>query len=357
MMKDRFAGTRPGKAGNRKNATKDMTKGLTRRGLRRMFYTVAGVLGLALLVFLALFLTRPKFLWYVDADYSAAWNRILTENPPPFSRYEVLARSGDAPFPKGRFGFIVSRNGPEGERVEGAPVVLYRDISRTREYGGWMALALDPWMVFRKHQDPEPGRSFLNNRNERGSLLLAGVDQAAIHAWLCQVLQNKPGAFSQGSELWQEKSLNLVKDYPFQSAAFTYSWVQVWPLLFRSETAYLYAPLSQARALPPYRSGLLDATRFPEPENWDRYGMQADILWAKRQGGARGVRGARQAELLDSAGKWLADPQIQTLLANAIEWIPAHPSGTPYNTMSWETQRAWLQSSFIWQGADDVQDF
>ena len=56
---------------------------------------------------------------------------------------------------------------------------------------------------------------------------------------------------------------------------------------------------------------------------------------------------------LESAGTWLKDPRTQTLIANEIEWIPAHPSGTPFNTIAWEAQIAWLRSSFIWQGTED----
>ena len=326
--------------------------GLIKQIPGRILYIAAGSAGVILLVLLVFFITRPRLLWYVDGDFSASWNRILQESPPPYRRFEVMSRpeTADRGFPKRRYGFIISRNGPEGERVPDAPVTVFRDLSRSREYRGWSALALDPWMVFRKHQDPIPGREFLNSGNERGSILLAGADQDAVRAWLCQLLQEKPGEFAQGFEIWDEKSRSLILDHPFQSGAFTYSWVQIWPLLMRSGTVSLYAPLSRARTLPPYRAGLLDATRFPEPDGWDRYGMQADILWAKKQGNER------QLKKIAAVERWLRDPKTQTVIANAINWIPAHPSGIPYNTVSWETQMAWLRSSYIWQGADDAQD-
>ena len=326
---------------------KNASKGLTRRGLKRILAVGSAALGLALFVFLILFLTRPKLLWYIDEDYSAAWNRVLRQSSPPFTRHEVVPRTGDE-FPKGRFGYIISAKGPEGERVEGAPVEIYRDLARLRSYKDWLVLAVDPWMVFRKHQDPEPDRSFLDARNDRGTILLAGADNDAVQAWLCQLLQESPGVFLRGDNLWKEKALSLSRDYPFQSGSLTYSWVQVWPLVFRSGTVSLYAPLSQARAQPPFRMGLLDAARFPEPANWDRYGMQADVLWAKRQGSAR------QSKKLDGTDKWLKDSRTQTVIANVLSWIPAHPSGAPYNTISWETQMAWLRSSFVWRGAKDA---
>jgi len=327
------------------------SRSLTRRDFKRVFRGGVIILGAGVIVFLAVFLTRPKLLWYVDENYSAAWNRIIKEKTPPFPRAEVVSRQGDDPFPQGRFGFLISRNGPEGEYVGGTPVTLYRDLSRERKYQDWQVLALDPWMIFRKHQDPEPGRSFLDNGNDRGSILLAGADKGAIQAWLCQLLQEKPGVFVTENEQWADRASALARDYPFQNGAFSYSWIQVWPLLFRSGAASIYAPLSQARALPPQRAGLLDATRFPEPEGWNRYGLQADILWAKMFGSDR------QRKKLADTEKWLKDPKVQTLIANTIEWIPAHPSGTPYNTVSWETQMAWLRSSFIWQGANDAQSF
>ena len=325
------------------SAVKEMIK----REPKRALAFGSAVIGVILLVLLVLFLTRPKLLWYVDEDYSASWNRILGANKPPFRRYEVVSRSGNDGFPPGRFGFIIGRGGPEGERIPDTPVLLYANLSRSREYAGWQMLALDPWMVFRKHQDPEPGRSFLENSGAPGSLLLAGADRGAVQAWLCQLLQERPGVFARGSEQWEEKGRSLVRDHPFQNGALTYSWVQVWPLMMRDETVWLYAPLSQARSLPPYRAGVLDASRFPEPEGWERYGMQADILWA-------GIHGnEKQRKKIAAVENWLKAPGTQTLIADTIGWIPAHPSGTPYNTVSWESQMAWLRSSYIWQNVVD----
>jgi hypothetical protein len=340
---------KPGSSGKK---GKNTVSGLSKRGFRIWLRRGAIAGGLLLAGIVVFFIFRPKLLWYVDEDYTAAWNRILQQSPPPFSRFEVkpLPPGGLADFPKGRFGYIISRKGPQGERSPETPVMQYRDLSRSREYQGWMVLALDPWMVFRKHQDPEPQRSFIDSANDRGSLLLAGADSAAVRAWLCQLLQEKPGVFSPGKETWEALRQSLVREYPFQSGAFTYSWVQVWPLLLRSETAWLYAPLSQARALPPYRMGLLDATRFPEPAGWNQYGMQADILWAVSRGSEK------QRKKIAVVDAWLRSAVTQTMIANEIEWIPAHPSGTPYNTVSWETHMAWLRSSYIWQGADDAQD-
>ena len=324
---------------------------LTKGDLKRVGVFSCAVFGLVLFVALVLFLTRPKLLWHVDEDFAVAWQRALNEAPPPFSRFEVLPRTGDEPFPRNRFGFVISRNGPQGESIEGVPAVLFRDLARSRTYDGWSAIALNPWLVFYKHRDPEPSRSILNNANQRGSLLLAGSDRGAVQAWLLQLLQESPGVFVSESEAWEEKAIALPREYPMQSGASSYAWVQVWPMLFRDEIAYLYAPLSQARALPAFRAGLLHAARFPEPSGWDRYGLQAEVLWAKGRGRSKG-----QKEKIAALESWLATPQTQTIIANNIEWIPAHPSGVPYNTVSWVARQEWLRSAFIWQGADGATD-
>ena len=318
-------------------------KGFGKKGFIRIFFIGIGVV---IFVFvLVFFLLRPKLLWYVDEDISADWNRILRENPPPFSRYEVISRLADDPFPKGRFGFVISRRGPDGEHKTDFPVTVFNNLSQTREYKGWFVLALDPWMVFHKHRDLAPQRSFLDNENRRGSILLAGNDKSAVQAWLCQLLQDSPGSFKALTGTFEDNRLSLVRSYPFQSDALSYSWMQVWPEVYRNETVYLYAPLSQAMGQPPWRIGLLGTTRFPDQPNWDRYGLEAEILWAGIQGDDE------QKETLLETQQWLKDPLIQTAIANTFLWIPAHPNGYLRNTISSDSHIAWRRSSYIWQGA------
>ena len=312
------------------------------KNTKRLFILV-GISGVLIALAVFLFFPRPRMTWYVDEDISADWIRILRDNPPPFSRYEIVSRSPDKLFPSGGFGFIISRNGPQGEREKDTPFTVYNNLSRTREYGDWFALALDPWMVFYKHRDAEPQRTFLDNENRRGSILLAGNDNSAIQAWLSQIQQESPGAFKTLNGTFEDNKLSLARSYPFQSDALSYSWMQVWPLVYRNETAYLYAPLSQARRQPPFRMGLLGTARFPEPQNWDRYGLQAEILWAKTEGTEQ------QSEMLLDTLQWLKEPLTQTAIANTFQWIPAHPSGYAQNTISSDSQIAWLRSSYIWQ--------
>jgi len=348
-------------------------------------------MGVALVAGLVLFLARPRLVWYVDAELAGAWNRFLqtaindTANPsgpPPVTRFEVRVRNGDSEFP-GRYGFTVSTNGPRGQPVPGTPIVMYPNLNRTRTFDEWKLLALDPWMVFRRHYIPEPSRAFLNT-GDRGTLLLAGNDPRAVQAWTSQLLQESPGVFSPGEDVWRAAETSLVQNHPFQSGAFSFSWIQTWDLLFRDNDAFLYAPLSEAQAFARrsrHSGGLLDATAFPEPPGWHSFGLQADMLWTRTHGAGRDRRLAdveflsfvddrvlsfldnllfpsvRRQRRLAETEAWLAGAATQTLLADQLEWIPAHPSGVPLNTVAWQSQRAWLRSSYIWQGMEVVNAY
>ena len=103
---------------------------------KRVLLFAALAAGAGLLVLLTVFLTRPKMLWYVDEEFSAAWRRVLQENPPPLKRFEIIPRQepggkdydGEEDFPRGRFGFIVSKKGPQGELVPDTPVTVYNNL-------------------------------------------------------------------------------------------------------------------------------------------------------------------------------------------------------------------------------------
>jgi hypothetical protein len=335
-------------AQNKKARRTLSSKTALKKGEKRKRLIIAA--GAALLVFLisggVYLLTRPRLVWYVDADLTANWNRILRQGNAPFARFEVLPNNGA--FPQGRYGFVISRKGPRGSGGEDSPVRVFPNLAATREYEGWFALALDPWMMLRKHVDPEPTRAYIDSPRgrrpaETGLLLLPGGEEDAVRAWLSQLLQERPGVFNQDSAIWDEMAETLPISRNFQDGAVTYTWVQLWPQLFREGLSWIYAPVSRTRAFDAYRQGLLDATRFPEPAGWNLYGLQAEVLWARPEGNEK------QRKKLASSEKWLKDSRTQTLIANTIEWIPAHPSGTPYNTVFSEAQIAWMRSAFIWQ--------
>jgi hypothetical protein len=329
-----------------RNKKKRAGKGAGNPGRRFVIPLIAG--GLVLLAAGLFFLLRPKPIWYVEADLASNWTRTLRgAGRTPFDRIEILPEDG-GPGP-GDFGFIITRRGPAGERQGRA--LVYRGLSRTREYGGALVLALDPWMVFRKHQDPGLARNRVDAAGGgEGLLLLPGGDRAAVGAWLSQLLQERPGVFPPEEETWAEAGRNLFRGRRFQSGAASFVWADMWIMLFRDEPAWVYAPLSLVRELPPYRMGLLDAARFPEPSGWNEYGIQAEVLWAFPFGTDK------QKKKLRGAANWLKDGKTQTLIANVLGWIPANSGGTPYNTVSWESQLAWLRSSFIWQGANDAHN-
>jgi hypothetical protein len=101
------------------------------------------------------------------------------------------------------------------------------------------------------------------------------------------------------------------------------------------------------REFPPYRLGRLRAARFPERKDWTEFGIQAEILWAVPFTGKE-----EDAASLEEITAWLKDAQTQTIIANRLNWIPAHPGGTPFNPVSREAQLAWISSSFVWQMED-----
>jgi hypothetical protein len=114
------------------------------------------------------------------------------------------------------------------------------------------------------------------------------------------------------------------------------------PLLYRSSPAWVYAPLSRIRSQSYQDTSGLEAHRYPEPEDWHEFGIQAAMLWAIPFGAEKNPK------RLEDLQTWLAASGTQTAIANALGWIPAHPSGTPYNSISRSARLAYLASSFIW---------
>jgi hypothetical protein len=98
------------------------------------------------------------------------------------------------------------------------------------------------------------------------------------------------------------------------------------------------------REMAPYQMGLLRSARFPERKGWTEYGIQADILWAIPCMGKEEFSAS-----LEEISRWLKSARTQTIIANRLNWIPAHPGGTPFNPVSREAQLAWISSSFVWQ--------
>jgi hypothetical protein len=309
---------------------------------------VAGAVALLFAAVVLVLLLRPRSVWAVEEPFAADWNRAVrdADPPPPFTRIRIIPPDG-TPRLRGR-GFFITRRTDWNSGAEGGAVRVYPWLSRTREWQGALVLAADPWLIFRKLQDPPPDRRRMEFPGS-GVLICPGGEAPAVFAWVSQLLQDSPGVFPGDPQVWQNAVDGLFRIRRFQNGAPTYTWVDVWPLLFRDNTAWVYAPLNTIRQLPSYRMDLLAASRFPEKDGWNEYGIHADLLWAVPFGW--GEKNKDRA----AAAEWLKNPAVQTLIANMIDWIPAHPQGTPYNTVSWSAQEAWNNSSFVWQGAEREQ--
>jgi hypothetical protein len=302
------------------------------------------ILGAVLLVQTAC--SRP--LWLVEESLASEWGRALQDAPaPPFSRTASLSPEASFP-PGGRGVLITARTDRIGGEAPAGPAAVYPWLSQTREWRGALVLAVDPWMLFRKLGDPLPPRSRVEAPGA-GVLICPGGEDGVVYAWVSQLVQDTPGAFPESPQRWQLEQDNLFRGLRFQHGAQTYTWVDVWPLLFRDNPAWVYAPLSVIRELPPYRMGLLEASRFPEKAGWNEYGVQADLLWAVPFGWKPG------SKEWAAVAEWLKSPEVQALIANELGWAPAHPLGAPYNTVSWEAQAAWINSTFVWEGVEHAE--
>jgi hypothetical protein len=307
------------------------------------------IIVLAVLAGAVLLLVRPRSLWLVDDRYREQWERVLdTANPP--RRIRVVTDTG-RPFPGNRYGFIISARGPleraavgetEGEDPSFRRLVIYPALSASREQGGALLLALDPWMMFRDFKDPAVSRDRIDGGAGEGLIILPGRDLDSRWAWAAQLLQTRTGVFPEDPETWRTLMDTMFWERRFQGGADTYGWMDALPLLYRSSPAWVYAPLSRIRLQPSLETSGLEANRYPEPEDWHEFGLQAAMLWAIPLGRER------NREKLSSLQEWLADPQTQTVIADTLGWIPAHPGGRPYNAVSRSARLAYLSSSFIW---------
>jgi hypothetical protein len=345
------------------------------RGKKRFFAALAGAAGL-FLVLLFWQILRPRPVWLVEPAFQDEWGRIVRQSAVPFRKTEPLPPG--AGIPEKKYGFIVTRNLesflpegvsappvsgagnagieaavapelPELNLAAGGGVRVYPWLSQTREWKGALAVAVNPWIVFYKRDNPVLTRNRVESPGGGpGNLILPGGDPGAVEAWLAQLLQESPGVFPADSSQWAVAADRLFGDRRFQPGAGNFRWLDVWPLFFRDEPAWVYAPVSRIRELPSYRLGLLEGARFPEKSDWTRFGVQADVLWAIPFGTAR------QLKKLSAAAGWLNDPVTQAEIANVINWVPAHPAGVPYNPVTWEAQVAWIMSSFVWQGTEQA---
>jgi hypothetical protein len=262
---------------------------------------------------------NPPAIWHVEKGLEDQWARILREAEPPEHSNEIRVWDGEA-IPDGPGILIATR--PRQNREE---MTVYYRLSYDLEYEGAIVLALDPWMVFRKHTDPvlTADRVYSGSADKTGVLLIPGKDPASVRAWTVRINET-----------------NLFDTNLFPDGAQTYSWQDVFYRLMSSETAWVYAPLSAIRRYQNFRKSILAATPFPEP---GANRLQAALLWAVPLGSPD------EQEKMEPTIAWLKRPETQTIIAYNLDWIPADPYGKPYDPVSLYSHLNWLTSTYIYE--------
>jgi len=258
-------------------------------------------------------------IWYVEKGFEDHWARILREAEPPESFSEIRVWDGhEAPAESGILIAAKPRQSPE-------KVTVYYRLSYNLEYEGAIVLALDPWMVFRKHTDPELTADRVYGNGRDGVLLIPGKDPASVRAWTARLNED-----------------NVFAANIFTRGAQTYNWQDVFYRLMGSETAWVYAPLSAIRRYPNFRKSILTAAPFPDKDT-NRRSLQAALLWAVPFGAPE------EQKKMEKTIAWLKQPQTQTVIADNLEWIPADPYGKPYDPVSLKAHRNWLTTEYIYE--------
>ena len=283
------------------------------------------------------------FVWYVEAGYEDAWARILRQAEPPVKFKMVQVYSGEQGLKNQ--GVIISTGIHEDRSGENS-LRVYPGLSRELEWQGCHVLALDPWMIFFKHTQAllSHDRIFSSASNE-GTLLISGSEPEAVQAWSSRLSQDGPGSFSLDRDSLDVWGSRLFSSGLFPPDSQNFSWQEALVRLLGNETAWLYAPLSVIRNYHSPRRQILTAAGFPEL-NRNRYSLLAKILWARPYFSERHIK--KQEEIIS----WLKNPEIQTIIADELGWIPADPYGNPYDPVSRTSQMHWLTSSFVYEISD-----
>jgi hypothetical protein len=319
-------------------------KGISRRAFRIFFRVFIPVFCLLLLACLGLFLTlKPQPIWIVEDNHVKAWENILNAGSPAL-KAKLVPLSGAAPRRKW-YGYRIGSVREDQAAGSENAVTVYRRLAAAGKYGDALPLALDPWLVFHKFTvSPMSWATAENGAGASGRIFLAGTDPAAVRAWTAQLLQETPGVFPQVGELWHQTGERLFLERRFQNGSRTYTWEEIWPhLLTGDENVWVYAPLSRLRKLPLHETNTLEADVFPGRPGWNEFGIQAEIFWAVPFGSAK------NREKLQAAEEWLRSAALQSLAADTLDWISAHPESPPYNPISGSARIAWLTASYVWE--------
>ena len=285
------------------------------------------------------FVGREKpYYWYVEAGYEDAWARILRQAGPVPVKFAGIRVYSGANNMKNQ-GVIISTK-PDDDIT---PLRVYPGLSRELQYQGAIVLALDPWMIFYKHNQPSLSyERIFGPMGGEGILLLPGAEAEAVQAWVMRLSQDGPGSFPMDVETPENAEFLLFSGGRFRFEFRDYYWQNALSFLLGNETAWLYAPLSIIRSNRNPRKQLLAAEGFPERDR-NRYSLQATILWAWLN------FSEKNTEKRNEIASWLKNPEIQTIIADELGWIPADPYGNPYDPVSRSSQMNWLTSSFVFE--------
>jgi len=280
---------------------------------------------------------RSTHIWYVHPEYERAWNQVLQKAGPPeaFKAVQVWEESGEPP----EAGIWIT---PEPWERQGRVEVYYR-LSYDLEYQGAIVLALDPWMIFRKHMNPGlSANRVYSSAGGSGLLLIPGRNPVFVQAWAARFIQERPGVFPSDEQAWQDCEARLFAGSRFPPGAHSYTWQDVLFRLMGNDQAWVYAPLSAIRRYSNPQKAILEATAFPEPTENNQYSLQATLLWALPTGSDK------DKEKIAKTIEWLKKPETQTVIADVLEWIPADPYGKPFDPVSLSSHRNWLTASYIY---------
>ena len=299
--------------------------------------------------------SQPQAVWIVEDRYADAWQKTLEGGDSPLPGAKIVPLSSMGDIPEQWYGYRIGSvredwdpPADEASPMGGGPIRVYRGLANSRQDGPAMVLAVDPWLVFRRFTIPPLNRDMVENGpGDRGRIFMAGSDQAAVWAWSAQLLQEAPGIFPADPEIWEQTAERLYSNRRFQNGARTYSWGELWPhLLDENETVWVYAPLSRIRQLPLYETNGLEANPFPGRPGWNQFGIQAEILWAAPFGSEK------NRENLELAEAWLKSAELQSLLADTLGCLAAHPQAPPYNPVSHNARVIWFAASYVWEAGE-----
>jgi hypothetical protein len=280
---------------------------------------------------------RPVNIWYVEQGLEEKWAKVLQEAQAPEAFKET--RTWDGVTIPAEGGILIATKPWKND----SKVSVYHRLAWDLEYQGAVVLALDPWMIFRKHTDPSlTVDRVLSDKGGKGILLLPGRDMSVVRAWTGRFIQDKPGNFPSGNAIWREWEEKLFVGSRFPNGSMSYTWSDAMFRLMGRETAWIYAPLSYFRRYNNPQKAILEASAFPEFTSSGEYSMQAEILWALPTGSEK-----KQKKLVSTIN-WLKNPNTQTIIANTFDWIPADPYGKPYDPMSFTSHRLWLTADWVY---------